>query len=144
MHRLGQHMTTSDLWHCLLTFQRLSKVTDLGWPHICIVANLAVLGCLEVPIPHTWLFSHIDMFIVPLQTIRFQSGPLTQFTLRRFCRLGWRCSLPGCFAMCHTYSTNKRQPHFVCSESNEEPACKSFMSLRLTVFEIYSCKVEKL
>ena len=37
----------------------------------------------------------MDMFIVPLHTIRCQSGPLTQFALNRFCGLGWRCSLPG-------------------------------------------------
>ena len=35
------------------------------------------------------------MFIVPLYTIRCQSGPMTRFALRRFCRGGWRCSLPG-------------------------------------------------
>ena len=30
MHGLGQRMTTSDLWFCILTFQRSSEVTDLG------------------------------------------------------------------------------------------------------------------
>ena len=29
-HDLGQNMTTSDLWHCISTFQRPSEVTDLG------------------------------------------------------------------------------------------------------------------
>ena len=35
---------------------------------------------------------------MPLYTIRYQSGPLTQFALRRFCRWEWRCSLPGSYA----------------------------------------------
>ena len=30
MHDLCQHMTTCDLLHCILTFQRTSEVTDLG------------------------------------------------------------------------------------------------------------------
>ena len=29
MHDLGQKMTTSNLWHCILTFQRSSEITDL-------------------------------------------------------------------------------------------------------------------
>ena len=29
MHDLGQHMTKCDLWHCIMTFQRSSEVTDL-------------------------------------------------------------------------------------------------------------------
>ena len=48
--------------------------------------------------PNTWPLSHIDMFIVPLHTVRCHSGMLTQFALRRFGRWKWRCSLPGRFA----------------------------------------------
>ena len=33
MHGLGQQMTTSDLWHCILTFQRSSEVTYIGYFH---------------------------------------------------------------------------------------------------------------
>ena len=33
MHGLGQHMTTCDISHCILIFQRSSEVNDLGWPH---------------------------------------------------------------------------------------------------------------
>ena len=32
MSHSGQKMTTSDLWHCILTFQMSSDVNDLGWP----------------------------------------------------------------------------------------------------------------
>ena len=41
---LGQNMITSDLWICILTFQRSSEVTDWLTPYIPIVANLVVLG----------------------------------------------------------------------------------------------------
>ena len=98
MHGFGQLMTTSELGHWILTFQRSSEVTHLGWPHtylISIVANLAFLGFLEVLSPNTWLIFHIDMFIVPLYTIRCQSEPLTQFALRRFWAWVWPCSLLG-------------------------------------------------
>ena len=33
---LGQKMTTSDLWHCILTFRISSEVTDLGRPYTCM------------------------------------------------------------------------------------------------------------
>ena len=32
MRDLGQNMTISDLWHCILAFRRSSEVTDLGRP----------------------------------------------------------------------------------------------------------------
>ena len=55
-------------------------------------------GFLEVLRPNTWLFFHIDMFMMPVYTSQCQSGPSTQFALRRFCRWWWRWSLPECYA----------------------------------------------
>ena len=30
---IGQRMTISDNWNCILTFWRTSQANDLGWPH---------------------------------------------------------------------------------------------------------------
>ena len=69
MHDLGQHMTTSDFWHCILTFRRSSEVTDLGWSHAYPQQLIwRFRGFLEVLWPNTWLISYIDMFLVPLYT----------------------------------------------------------------------------
>ena len=58
----------------------IPKVIRGHWPWlkpcIPIVANLVVYRVFEVLRPNTWLLFHIDMFIMPLYTIRCQSGPL--------------------------------------------------------------------
>ena len=92
--------------------------------------------------PNAWLIFHIDMFIVPLYTIRCQSGPLTQFTLRRFWRRVWRCSLPG---RCASQTFRQETVTTLCCFAlNGEHVGKDFRLLLFTVFEIYACKVEKL
>ena len=64
IHSLGQEMTTSDLCHCILTFQRSNEVIDLGCStHKRIVTNLALFWFLEVLGPNAWLiFSHIHFY----------------------------------------------------------------------------------
>ena len=69
------------IWHLTLHLDR-SKVIrgHLPWltPCLLVMANLAVLGFYEALRPNTRLIFHIDMFIVPLYTIRRQSAQLTQ------------------------------------------------------------------
>ena len=82
----------------------LSMVIRGQWPlltpYFPIVINLTFFwrGWAWGPETEKWLIFYTDMFIVPLYIIRCQSGPLTEFALRRFCRLWCRCSLPGCYA----------------------------------------------
>ena len=70
-------------------------------------------GFHEVLRPNTWLIFYMDMFIVPLYTIRCQSGSLTQFALSRFFRWGWRRSLPGCYASQICHQETATTPYFV-------------------------------
>ena len=103
-------MTISGLWHCMLNFEGHSKFSALADPinTIPIVANLIFWTCFR----NVADFSH-RLFIVPLDSIRRQSGSLTHFALGRFWEWGWRCSLPGCYGSqifdCETVATS----HFV-------------------------------
>ena len=68
MHGLGQQMTTSDLWHCILTFL---KVIRGHWPFVtpCIteLANLAVFGVSWDPeTEHVASFSHRHVYSASL------------------------------------------------------------------------------
>ena len=84
---IGQYMTKCDLWHCIMTFQRSSEVSDLGWPHAYQEWIIWWFwGFPEVLRPKTWLIVCMDMFIVPLYTLRCQSVPLSQFAPWRFCQ----------------------------------------------------------
>ena len=80
----------------------ISKVIRGQWPwlgtYMPKVANLAVMGVSWSPETEGVSNVCIDMFIVPLYTSRCQSCPLNRFALKWFCRWGWRCSLPGCYA----------------------------------------------
>ena len=95
---LGQKMTTSDFWHCILAFWKLSEVTDLGWPHTYPQCLNGLFfgggGDHEVLRRNKRPILHADLLIVPLDTFWRELGFLTHFALRRFSRWGWRCSLP--------------------------------------------------
>ena len=117
----------------------LAKVIWGHWswltPYIPKLANLAFLEVswgLETEYVANF---YIDMFIVPLYTNRWQSGPLTQFALGRFCRWGWCCSLPGCYAS-NIPSINCNDTSSI-SKLNGKHAVGSFRSLRFIVYEIY-------
>ena len=44
MGDIGQNMTKSDLWHCILTFPSSSEITDLGRPRL----TCGLIGGLQV------------------------------------------------------------------------------------------------
>ena len=86
------------MWHCKMTFQRSSEVNDIGWHHTYQSWLIwQFKGIPEVLRPNTWLFFGMDIFIVPLYTIRCQLGPLTQFalSLQAILPMGWCCSRLG-------------------------------------------------
>ena len=88
-----------QIWPLTLHLE-LSKAIRVQWHWLTLYIYLQCpiwrfSGFIEVLRPNTWLLFYIDMFLVPLYTIRCQSGSLTQFALRRFCRWWWRCTLPG-------------------------------------------------
>ena len=73
---ISKKMTKSDLWHCLLTFQRSSKVIVLDRPF----TFLKCLNCLSLDLrPNMQLFFHMSLSITPLYRSRCQSGQLPQF-----------------------------------------------------------------
>ena len=49
IRHLGHKMTTSGLWHCLLTLRRSSEITDLGFPVLTMaeLTSLEFLGVLR-------------------------------------------------------------------------------------------------
>ena len=105
LRALGQKMTTSDLCRSKSTFQRSFWVTYFywQWPHAylqCLIGNFG--GFLRTMRPNTWLVFHIGMCITPLYPIRYQSGSLIQFALRRFC---WWVTLSPSWML---YATNIR------------------------------------
>ena len=85
-HGLGQNMTASDLCYCLLTILMSFEITDLDWHRAFLQwQNLSVWSFLEVlKAKMRFVLFHIGMFVGNLDRFRCQSGPLTQFALRRF------------------------------------------------------------
>ena len=144
MHDLGQHMTTSDLWHCILILQRSSEV---HWPWLTpclpIVANMAVLGLIEVLRPNTRLIFHIQMFIVPFYTIRCQTAPLNQLALEWF--LEMIVTLFPSETLCATNIPSISYNNMLFLPGIERRAAgENCRPLRFIVFEIYACKVKNL
>ena len=93
-------------WHCTMAFKRSPEVTELVWPHAYNSDYFGVFFLfLEVLRPNKCPICCMDIFVVPLYTIWCQSGPLTQFALRRFCRGG--NSVLFWDTACHKYSIKK-------------------------------------
>ena len=136
MHDLGQQMTTSDLWHCILTFQRSSEaliLADLihaysGWfgdfgvswrPETENVAYFshrhAYCTSLHYPMSIRAIDTVCHQAILPMRVTLFPSG--------------MRC-------VTNIPSINGNDTLF-CSELNVEHAGESFLSLHIQVFQIY-------
>ena len=72
---------TDDYIRPLVLHLDLSKVIRGHWPCLTTCWFDVFLGFVELLRPNTRLIFHIDMFIVPLNTIWCQSGPLTKSAL---------------------------------------------------------------
>ena len=79
------------------------------------MANLAILGFLEVLRPNTWLIFCMPQAILPMRSTLFLSGM-------------------SCIINIPSISDNDT---LFCSELNGEHADESFKSLRFIVFEIW-------
>ena len=134
---LGQ-MTSPNLCHCNLLFQRSSEVTDLGWPHTYFQGqNWRCFRFLGVLRPHTWTASHIGLFLASLHRIRRQSPLLTQFTLRGFFRWGWRPP-PGCYTL-QILSQDTLTTRYFVQNWTENTLMKMEMFLRLIQSDSEKC-----
>ena len=66
MRDLVKNMTTSDLWHCLLTHRSHPRSLTLADPVLPIMAKLLIMGFLELLRPNIWLLFHRTLFTEPI------------------------------------------------------------------------------
>ena len=88
-----------------IDLSKVIRVNDLDWPHNTYLVTIFTFLLVSLsPETECVAIFYSNMFTVLLYNIRCQPEPLTRFALRRrFCRWGWRCSLPWCYAYFYAY-----------------------------------------